>query len=295
MTVRSVPLTSLSTNLKCAENPKFVLAILKFRKRFEALRNFTLESGQEEIDRLNQLRKDSEGSEQVSSPVRSSRNGSVDSLRSPLSARTPSLSGVPEESGDFAIGDDGSDDEEHDQQPTPSQSSVSNHNSRTASVSSSVDDAVPLQLRGMSEKARGKQPVGAPVFGSRVNSMSSMSSHPAGTTGSNGDFMPSAQWVRLIMTSPSRFHAGYSILLLTAPIDRFMASFPPAPHNSHPPIQHTERHSPQNPPLRHRPLSPAYPSLRMVSPFPRLVRIPPLELHLRLRNGSPEGYDRYLE
>lgn len=112
-----------------------------------------------------------------------------------MSARTPSLSDVPEEGGNFAIGDDDSDDEEHDQQPTPSQSSVSNHNSRTPSISSSVDDAVPLQLRGMSEKARGKQPVGAPVFGSRVNSMTSVSSHPAAMTGSNGVFTPSAQWV----------------------------------------------------------------------------------------------------
>ena len=177
------------------ENPRFVLAILKNRKRFEALRSFTLESGQEEIERLSQLRKDSaDGSENAHSLLRSPRNSSMDSLRSPVSARTPSLSNVPEEDGSFAIGDDDSDDEEHEMQPTPSQSSLSNHNSRTPSVSSSVDDAVPLQLRGMSEKARGKMPVGQPSF-SRVNSMTSMSSHTAAVSASAGGFAPSAQWV----------------------------------------------------------------------------------------------------
>jgi hypothetical protein len=177
------------------ENPRFVLAILKTRKRFEALRAFTLESGQEEIEKLSQLRKGSDASEQANSPVRSPRQGSIDSLRSPISARTPSLSNVPEEDSAFAIGEDESDEEEHVMQPTPSQSSPSNHNSRTPSISSSIDDAVPLQLRGMSEKARGKMPVGAPAFGSRVNSMSSISSHVPTLT-SNGNFTPSAQWVR---------------------------------------------------------------------------------------------------
>ena len=177
------------------ENQRFVLVILKNRKRFEALRSFTLESGQEEIERLSQLRKDSaEGSEQTSSPHRSPRTGSMDSIRSPQSTRTPSLSNVPEEGGAFAIGDDDSDDEEHELQPTPSQSSPSNHNSRTASFSSSVDDAVPMQLRGMSEKARGKMPAGQLSF-SRVNSMSSMNSHTAVLTTSNGGFAPSPQWV----------------------------------------------------------------------------------------------------
>ena len=205
MTVR-LNLLPLSTSLIFAENPRFVLAILKSRKRFEALRNFTLESGQEEIDRLNQLHKDSDGSEQVSSPTRSSRNGSMDSLKSPVSARTPILSDVPEEGGNFAIGDDDSDDEGHNQQPTPSQSSRSNHNSRTPSISS-VDDAVPLQLRGMSEKARGKQPVGAPVFGSRVNSMTSINSHPAGMTAPIGGFTPSGQWVGISQLLCLKFEA----------------------------------------------------------------------------------------
>ena len=181
------------SNLTRIENPRFLQALLKTRKRFEDLRTFTLESGQEEIERLNQLRKDGDGSEQASSPTRSPRTSSMDSLRSPQSARTPSLSNVPEEGGAFAIGDDDSEDETL--QATPSQSSPSNHNSRTPSVSSSVDDAVPMQLRGMSEKARGKMPVGQPLFASRVNSMSSISSHTAPMSTSNGGFIPSAQWV----------------------------------------------------------------------------------------------------
>lgn len=170
---------------------------MKSRKRFEALRSFTLESGQEEIERLSRLRKESaEGSEHPHSPIRSPRNSSMDSLRSPQSARTPSLSNVPEEGDNFAIGEDDSDEEEHELQATPSQSTPSNHNSRTPSVSSSVDDAVPMQMRGMSEKARGKMPIGQPSF-SRVSSMTSMSSHVAAMATSNGSFTPSASWVFL--------------------------------------------------------------------------------------------------
>ena len=176
-------------------NPKFLYAILKTRKKFEALRSFTLESGQEEIQRLSQLRKESaDGSEQQNSPTRSTRNSSMESLRSPQSARTPSLSNVPEEGGAFAIGDDeDSEDDEHDFQPTPSQSSPSAHNSRTPSFSS-IDDIVPMQVRGMSEKARGKLPAGSTSF-SRVNSVSSISSHSPAMVSSGPGFTPSAQWV----------------------------------------------------------------------------------------------------
>lgn len=171
------------------------------RKRFEALRSFTLESGQEEIERLAQLRKESNDGDSVQSPTRSSRNGSIDSSRSPLqSARTPSLSDVPEETSAFAIGDvDDSDDEEQSVPPTPSQStpsaSQSGRHSPAPSITSSVDGAVPLQLRGMSEKARGKMPVGQPSF-SRVNSMTSVRSDSVSAAPTSAGFEPSAQWVR---------------------------------------------------------------------------------------------------
>ncbi|MCJ1313191.1 hypothetical protein MMC25_006868 [Agyrium rufum] len=184
------------------ENPIFVKTVFKARKRFDALRRFTLEGGQEEIARLEQLRKHGHDADHVGSPLRTSRASSIDSMRSPPSARTPSLNNVPEEGGPFTIGDDEEDTDEDDEhqhhQSTPSHSSPSGNTSRTPSVSSSVDDAVPLQLRGMSEKARGKMPAGQSSF-SRVNSISSLnspttpvvmshSSHPHG-------FSPSPQWI----------------------------------------------------------------------------------------------------
>ncbi|MCJ1369977.1 hypothetical protein MMC20_001189 [Loxospora ochrophaea] len=174
------------------KNLKFAYAILKSRKRFEALRAFTLDSIQEEVEKINQRRKESiEGADQASSPIRTTRNSSAESTRSPLSARTPTLSNVPEEGGAFAIGDD-EDSEDELQQTSPSFPAT--HVSRTPSVSSLVDDAVPLQLRGMSEKARGKMPAGQLSF-SRQSSMTSLSGHnPPVMSGSPG-FIPSAQWI----------------------------------------------------------------------------------------------------
>lgn len=122
-----------------------------------ALRSFTLESGQEEIERRNQRRK--EGAHDPSD-LSESRRGSVDSLRSPSSSqaqRAPLLSDVPEET--FAIGDDEDEDNDDDhRRPTAAVVSPTSMTSRASSVSESVDDAVPTQLRGMSEKARGKLP-----------------------------------------------------------------------------------------------------------------------------------------
>ena len=122
----------------------------------EALRHFTLENGQEEIERRNRRRKE-RGSESDSID---SRRGSVDSLRSPILShpRASALSDVPEEDGTFAIGDDEEDDgSDEDRHPTPD-STPTDQPSRASSISSSVDETVPVQLRGMSEKARGKMP-----------------------------------------------------------------------------------------------------------------------------------------
>jgi len=116
-----------------------------------------LESGQEEIERRNRRRKE-RGVHEPADPLASdSRRGSADSIRSPTTShqRAPALSDVPED-GTFAVGDDedeDTDDDEH--QRTPSERNTA---SRASSVSSNVDDAVPTQLRGMSEKARGKMP-----------------------------------------------------------------------------------------------------------------------------------------
>ncbi|KAH8664033.1 high-temperature-induced dauer-formation protein-domain-containing protein [Xylariales sp. PMI_506] len=174
-------------------NAYFIYSILKNKKRFEALRSFTLESGQEEIERRNRRRKESG---QSIDPFDMSRN-SMESLRSPTTAhpRTPTLSDVPEEDSTFAIGDDDDEDEDSDDEarPTPAHSTPSEIPSRASSVVD-VDDAVPTQLRGMSEKARGKMPAGVPTF-SRQNSTTSLGSYSIAGQSTGGGFEPSAQWI----------------------------------------------------------------------------------------------------
>ncbi|KAK7189781.1 high-temperature-induced dauer-formation protein [Paraphaeosphaeria sporulosa] len=169
-------------------NPNLVYAIIRSRKRFQALRNFTLESGQEEIERQNQLRKENSGEHP--------RADSIDSMRSPTMPRTPTLSNVPEESSAFAIGDDEDSDADEPHPATTPQSPVHAPSgaSRSGSIASSIDESVPLQLRGMSEKARGKMPVGQPAF-SRQNSTTSLSSIAIPILGTADFFTPSAAWI----------------------------------------------------------------------------------------------------
>ncbi len=137
-----------------------------------------------------------ESSDLPTSPSRTSRNSSVDSIRAPHGARTPTLSDVPEEDSAFAIGDDDdSDDENQEMIPTPSRSSPSGHTSRTPSISSSAGEPLPTQLRGMSEKARGKMPAGQSSF-SRQNSTTSLNSHAATIMPpSLSGFNPTANWI----------------------------------------------------------------------------------------------------
>jgi hypothetical protein len=170
-----------------ADNPNLVYAIVRSRKRFQSLRDFTLESGQEELERQNQLRK--EGADLQ-------RTSSIDSVRSPTVSRTPTLGNVPEENSAFAIGDDDDSDADEQHPSEPLHSPMQSHSgaSRSASIASSIDESVPLQLRGMSEKARGKMPVGQPAF-SRQNSMTSLSGLVAPALAANEFFTPSATWV----------------------------------------------------------------------------------------------------
>jgi hypothetical protein len=171
---------------------------VRSRKRFQALRDFTLESGQEELERQNQQRKES-GEELT-------RTSSIDSLRSHTVARTPTLDNVPEEDSAFAIGDDDDSDaedsrpSERPRSPVQSPSGASRSGSRSASIASSVDDSVPLQLRGMSEKARGKMPMGQPAF-SRQSSMTSLHSVAGPALATNEFFTPSVPWVGLFVSS----------------------------------------------------------------------------------------------
>ena len=175
------------------DNPNLIYAILKSKKRIEALRTFTLESGQEEIERLARRRKE------ILSGTSTNNTASITdhSNRSPSRrSNSATLTHVPEEDGTFAIGDsDESDDD--DVQPTPSQSSPSLRQSRTPSVASSADDSVPIQLRGMSEKARGKMPAGSSSF-ARQSSMASLNNHMTTfpvTVSRNSGFTPTAPWI----------------------------------------------------------------------------------------------------
>ncbi|KAH8161746.1 hypothetical protein CIB48_g6511 [Xylaria polymorpha] len=174
------------------KNPNFIYLVLKNRKRFEALRSFTLESGQEELERRNRLRKES--GQPIDPFDAASRRSSVESLRSPTTAalKAPSLSNVPEEDSTFAIGDD-EDDSDGEERPTPAQSSSSENPSRASSVAD-VEDAVPAQVKGMSEKARGKMPAGVPTF-SRQNSTTSLGSYSGAGQSTSGAFEPSAGWI----------------------------------------------------------------------------------------------------
>ncbi|RAO71676.1 uncharacterized protein BHQ10_007688 [Talaromyces amestolkiae] len=169
-------------------NPFLVYGILKTRKKFEALRTFTLESGQQEIERQNQLKKAASSNDGLTG----SASQSMEDLRRSSGARSP-LTHIPEENSPFAIGGDDSDDD-GDIPTTPSQSSPSLRTSRAPSISSSLDDSVPLQVRGMSEKARGKMPAGQMGF-SRQNSLTSLSSYSAAIHSTPAMFTPTAAWI----------------------------------------------------------------------------------------------------
>ncbi|KFY51230.1 hypothetical protein V496_08889 [Pseudogymnoascus sp. VKM F-4515 (FW-2607)] len=176
------------------KNPNFIYSVIRNRKRFQALRSFTLESGQAEIERQNQRRKESSNENEDSVETGLPRF-STDSMQSPTTAqhRRPSQQNVPEEENTFAIGDDDDDDHETDDghATTPSYSTPTDQPSRASSITSDFEDAVPSQVRGMSEKARGKRPAGTPTF-SRQNSTTSLGGP---TQNANGQFEPSAQWI----------------------------------------------------------------------------------------------------
>lgn len=144
-------------------NPNLIYVALRSCRRIEALRAFTLEGGQQELEKAARKRKEGVEAEPLS---RLSRTSTIDTT-----THTDSQPQTPVDDSAFAIGDDddSDDDEPH---PTPSQSST--RDSRAPSVaSSSAEDALPMQLRGLSEKARGKMPAGSNSF-SRTNSMASL-------------------------------------------------------------------------------------------------------------------------
>lgn len=180
---------------KYRRNPELILAIVKNKRRIESLRTFTLESGQEEMERLRRTRKDQSG--QIDPFETASVRSSSDSVRSPTAAssRPQPLEDVPED-GAFAIGDDDDDDDDESTEgyvPTPSKSTTSENVSEESSTA--VEDAVPVQLRGMSEKARGKMPAGMRSF-SRQNSTTSLGAHSMSSQSQiGGHFEPSTHWI----------------------------------------------------------------------------------------------------
>lgn len=178
---------------KYSKNPELIFAIVKNKKRIEALRSFTLESGQEEMERRQRQRKDSGGSVDPLDPA--SLRSSSESIRSPSNApsRNSTLEEVPED-GTFAIGDDDeAEDSDDGYQPTPAQSTVSDNPSQD-SRGTPMEDAVPIQLRGMSEKARGKLPASMRSF-SRQNSSTSLGAYSVASQSQGGAFEPSTHWI----------------------------------------------------------------------------------------------------
>lgn len=175
----------LCSNSGGAENRRFVDVVLRSRKRFEALRDFTVDGALEEVDRMNRERKDAGESTGFSSP----RNASIDSARGPTPARSAGLRNVPEDSA-FAIGEDEDDEDDGADDLTPMNASGGD-----ADV---VDDALPMQSRSMSEKARGKQPVNQTSF-SRTTSRTSSADYSTHTSAlqplSSQPFAPTPEWV----------------------------------------------------------------------------------------------------
>jgi High-temperature-induced dauer-formation protein len=172
-----------------AGNPVFIYAIFRAQKRFVALREFTLEGGQRELERQALVRKE----QQESASQAGTRPNSADGARSPISMRSPNLSNVPEEQSAFAIGDEDDSDEESSINPAGRAVATPVESSRASIASSTAEDILPTQLRGMSEKARGKMPAGQGSF-SRVNSISSVHSWTANTY-QFGQFQPTTDWV----------------------------------------------------------------------------------------------------
>ncbi|KAK2733696.1 hypothetical protein FQN57_001976 [Myotisia sp. PD_48] len=161
-------------------NSYLIYLVLRSRQRFESLREFTLESGQNEIEQQNQRKKNASNSR------RAEHSGST-------SERQP-LSHVPEDSA-FAIGDDDSDDESAQQQSTTQPQNPQSVEESSFSDIPSPEASLPLQLRGLSEKARGKMPAGQFTF-SRQNSTTSLNSYAATiSTGVNAGFVPTVAWI----------------------------------------------------------------------------------------------------
>ncbi|EXJ93486.1 hypothetical protein A1O1_01878 [Capronia coronata CBS 617.96] len=171
-------------------NANLVYAVWRARKRILALRELTLEGGHAEIERAARRRKENALTDITDGLSRSS---TMDTVTSHARRTPPSPSAETGVDGTFAIGD--SDDSDNEEPPTPSQSTHSIGTSRSPSIASSsvADDSVPVQLQGMSEKARGKMPAGAPTFSRQTStaSLATIASYNAGRR----SFSPTPEWL----------------------------------------------------------------------------------------------------
>ena len=173
-----------------AANSSLIFVVLRSRRRVEGLRAFTLEGAQQEIEKVARGRKEGADGANVDSFSRPSRTNTSDTLSTSTRTSTAQSPQTPVDDSTFAIGDD-DDSDDDETRPTPSQSSPSQRDSRAPSVASSSTGDVPLQLRGISEKARGKMPAGLSSFSrqsSTTNLMRTM-------TLPGGGFVPTPEWI----------------------------------------------------------------------------------------------------
>ena len=157
--------------LRFAGNPKFLFAIFRFRKRFQNLRELTLDSKHAELYKSS-----------ISIDKPHDLEISRGSHEQQVKAMSTTEYNAPSKNHTFAIGDDEDDHDEACSENDAAQVGAvepdynifkENSNCRRDSGSSSAQEAVPVQLRGMSEKARGKMPVGHRPYSMESVSISS--------------------------------------------------------------------------------------------------------------------------
>ncbi|KAI5303491.1 hypothetical protein KEM56_007493 [Ascosphaera pollenicola] len=179
------------------KNPNFVYTLLRSRKHYENLREFTLDHTSSVEQLLNQSQPQRKFTWSDMDNVDPRESSQSDQHRGSTSSSVH-LGHVPEE-GAFAVGDDDSDSEAESTHEKPTSleqirsPTRSVTNSRASSIISTTE-SVPQQLRGMSEKARGKMPVGQMHF-SRQNSSASLGSYTMAPSTNAVGFVPTSQWV----------------------------------------------------------------------------------------------------
>ena len=206
-----------------AENPNFVYAVLRSNKQFKALRNFTLESGQEEIDRQTRLKKDRGEASPKTSFESIPETPSRTTPPRPLyvqEEQTPFAIGDDEDSGEEAVKKDKEEDTVVTKEGTPTPSPLVTSPITTTPpppdarpLSSPVEDVVPHQLRGMSEKARGKMPERS---NSTVSLASQTSASATGTCSPTGRFTPTPAWIETWLPH-LQLHTALTVINLLEP------------------------------------------------------------------------------